>query len=171
MRQTCIAQIAKPAVMSSSLYSAKQIKKKKIQLTAVEKRGESGAMALRNTLHTFISFLLDKTRAKTAANLRPLFSRPATKQQGHKRRVAPHSPRVVPSLRATVVPPTSRRTQHTDFTRLRHNLENSGEGETERKGNTTEKKREDSFFLKSVPGSSVPRPHVITPLPFRCRSP
>lgn len=132
MRQTCIAQIAKPAVMSSSLYYSAKQRYKKIQLAAVGKRGESGAMALRDTTCTPIfPFLLEETRATTSTNLGPLFFFPRPQQQSSKATndgQALHSLRVAasPKLAACVtIPSTS--AHSTDFTLLRHNLENSRE--------------------------------------------
>lgn len=144
MRQTCIAQIAKPAVMSSSLYSAKQ-RCKKIQLAAVGKRGGSGAMALCDTTATLL-FPFLKTAEQPPAPTHTLFflvpSNQAARPQtmggvcgGQSRARAPHS-----SAHLTHTAQTS--PAFGTILRIR------GRRESERKENTTEKKREDSFFLK-----------------------
>lgn len=169
MRQTCIAQIAKPAVMSSSLYSAKQVKKKKLK--AVLKRGESGAMALRNTTPHLYFFPSRRNQSKNCRQTYDLCfhaQQPSSKATNDGWPLTLHvQSRKLARLQLFHPPHAA---HSTDVTHLRHNLENSGKGEREkRKYNRTEARGQ--LFPKSVPGSSVPRLHIITPPPFRRRSP
>lgn len=148
MRQTCIAQIAKPAVMSSSLYSAKQ-RCKKIQLAAVGKRGGSGAMALCETTSTLLFPSSKKAEQPPAPTHTLPFLVPGN-QAARPQTMGGPSLSVCGGQPRARAPYSSAHLTHTAQTSPAFGtiLRIRGRRESEREENTTEKKREDSFFLK-----------------------